>query len=401
MSDKEKFAATGSAYYLPEPAYDEDLVLVDKGTPAGEVFRRYWMPVAKSDKIKDLPVQVKALGEDLILFRKPSGEVGLVYPRCIHRGTSLLWGRVTEKGIRCCYHGWTFETDGRCTERPGEEGVDGASRMTLRQPWYPVEERYGFVFAYMGPPDRKPPLPRYDLLENIPGGWEIVADDTSIPAGGAGRMPCNWLQHHENGLDGAHVPILHEHQFPPIMAQATRSGGFFEKLDDRVNGGDTTRIGPMMMDFKVNIIMPTVRVIPDPLLTNARPDGKSDQLSWTLPKDNTDTIVFTAIVRPKDAAPGAPERYNGKAWKDLTFEEHQRYPGDFEAQTGQGLITFHSEEHLFAQDKGIVLLRRQWREAIKTIRAGGDPPGAFGSNPYVETTAGAKMMANPDFVVPA
>jgi phenylpropionate dioxygenase-like ring-hydroxylating dioxygenase large terminal subunit len=174
----------------------------------------------------------------------------------------------------------------------------------VRQPWYPVEERYGFIFAYLGPLDRKPPVPKYDLLEELPEGWEIVADDTSIPSGGAGYLPCNWLQHHENGIDPAHMPIVHEHQFPPMMAKADVTN-IFEAQADRIYGNGVFRLDGMMMDFKVEIVIPNVRIIPSPLLPVPRPDGKSDQISWALPKDDTDTMVFTAIVQPKDAKPMA------------------------------------------------------------------------------------------------
>jgi phenylpropionate dioxygenase-like ring-hydroxylating dioxygenase large terminal subunit len=401
MIDTARFKATASAYDLPTPSHDASLTEVTRGTPMGEMLRRYWHVVYKSDKLTDLPVKIRALGEDLVLFRKTTGEAGLVYPRCTHRGTDLVYGKVTEKGIRCCYHGWTFDTDGRCMSQPVEPNDGGKGKNAVRQPWYPVEERYGFIFAYLGPLDRKPPLPRYDLLENIPEGWEIIADDTSIPSGGAGYLPCNWLQHHENGIDPAHVPIVHEHQFPPMMAKADVVNEF-KSFDDRIYGHGIFKLDGMMMDFQVEIVIPNIRIIPSPMLPVPRPDGKSDQISWTLPKDNSDTIIFTAIVQPKDMEPmGDFELYNGKAWRDLSDEEHQRFPGDFEAQVGQGPITFHSEEHLVSSDKGIVLLRRQLQAAVKTVAEGGNPPLTFGTDEiYVETVAGFKMMENPDYVPP-
>jgi phenylpropionate dioxygenase-like ring-hydroxylating dioxygenase large terminal subunit len=398
MIDAARFAATGSAYDLPEPSFDADLALVTRGTPMGEMLRRYWHPVYVSSKLTDLPVQVKALGDEIILFRKPTGEVGAVYPRCVHRGTSLLWGKVTPIGIRCCYHGWTFETDGKCVSQPCEPNDGGKGKNAVRQPWYPVEERYGFIFVYLGPPDKKPPLPRYDVLESLPDDWEIIPDDTSIPSAGAGYMPCNWLQHWENGMDPHHVAILHEHQFPPIMAQA-ESVYEFAKDADRVRGHGISKIGPMRMDFKVELQVPNVTVIPNPVLAFPRPDGKCDSVSWALPVDNTDTIIFSALVRPLGAEPMPGDLYNGKSWKELTHEEHQRFPGDFEAQTGQGKITFHSEEHLVSADKGIVFLRRMLQAAVKDVAEGRDPPLSFGADKImVETWSGMQMMPNPDYV---
>lgn len=399
MIDSQRFAASGSAYDVPEPSFDSEITRVGRGSPMGELLRRYWHPVYVSDKLTDLPVQVKALGEDIILFRRKDGAVGALYPRCIHRGASLFYGKITDDGLRCGYHGWAFETDGRCTAQPCEPNNGGRAKNALRQPWYPAEERYGFVFVYLGPIDRKPPLPRIDLLESIPDGWEIFADDTTIPSAGAGYMPCNWLQHHENGMDPHHVAIVHAHQFPPIMAQA-ESTYSFEKADDRVLGRGISKIGPMMMDFKVDLITPNIRVIPNPLLPEPRPDGKCDSVAWTLPKDDTDTIVFTAIVKPLGADPyGEGDLYAGKRWSEMTAEEHQRLPGDFETQVSQGQITLHSEEHLTAGDLGIVYLRRNLKAALKDIAEGRDPPLAFGpSEIVIRTTASATMMANPDYV---
>jgi len=111
-------------------------------------------------------------------------------------------------GIRCCYHGWKFDVEGHCLEQPCE--VDGGQfRDKVRQPWYPVQERYGLVFAFMGPSERKPVLPRYEALENMDEGEFVEADDSSIGGGGPAVIPCNWLQHFENVVDPYHVPVLH------------------------------------------------------------------------------------------------------------------------------------------------------------------------------------------------
>ena len=93
--------------------------------------------------------RVRVLGEDLVLFRDARGVPGLLYPRCMHRGTSLYYGRIEAEGIRCCYHGWLFDTQGRCLDQPCEPD-GGRHRDNARQPWYPVQERYGLVFAYLG-----------------------------------------------------------------------------------------------------------------------------------------------------------------------------------------------------------------------------------------------------------
>ena len=87
-------------------------------TPCGELFRRYWLPIAEASKVTTRPQNIRILGEDLVLFRDGMGRAGLLYPRCMHRGTSLFYGKVEDEGIRCCYHGWLFGVDGRCLDQP-------------------------------------------------------------------------------------------------------------------------------------------------------------------------------------------------------------------------------------------------------------------------------------------
>ena len=109
-----------SAYGYTVPQEDASLTHVEAGSPMGEVLRRYWQPVALSDDLKDLPKKVRILCEDLIVYRAKNGTVACVLPHCAHRGSSLEYGRIEEKGIRCCYHGWYYDTDGKCIEMPCE-----------------------------------------------------------------------------------------------------------------------------------------------------------------------------------------------------------------------------------------------------------------------------------------
>ena len=141
-NESETSVDVGTAYSLPTANYDSDLTEVGRGTPMGEFLRRYWHPIELSENVKELPVAVRALGEDLVAFRNSEGRVGLVHHRCMHRGASLFYGKVDGEGLRCCYHGWKFDVEGRCLDQPGEpEG--GAAKARFRQPWYPVQERYG------------------------------------------------------------------------------------------------------------------------------------------------------------------------------------------------------------------------------------------------------------------
>jgi phenylpropionate dioxygenase-like ring-hydroxylating dioxygenase large terminal subunit len=125
---------TGTGYERKPSTYNADLTEVGHGTPAGELMRRYWHPIGLAADAGDTPKAVRALGEDLILFRDGEGRPGLVTARCCHRGTTLYYGHVEERGIRCCYHGWLFDVHGHCLEQPCEPG-GGRIRERIRQPW--------------------------------------------------------------------------------------------------------------------------------------------------------------------------------------------------------------------------------------------------------------------------
>ena len=124
MATVEKPAAQiipeGTAYGRAQQYPDAALTQVGPGTPMGELMRRYWQPVLASRNVTARPREIRILGEDLIVFRDGEGRPGLLYPRCMHRGTSLIWGHVERDGIRCCYHGWKFSVEGHCLEQPCE-----------------------------------------------------------------------------------------------------------------------------------------------------------------------------------------------------------------------------------------------------------------------------------------
>jgi phenylpropionate dioxygenase-like ring-hydroxylating dioxygenase large terminal subunit len=366
---------TGTAYGRPQPGFRSELTLVGPGTAMGELLRRYWHPVGLSGDAGSVPRKLRVLGEDLILFRDGRGRPGLVYPRCAHRGASLYYGRIEEAGIRCCYHGWLYDVEGHCLEQPCEEG-GGARRDKVRQPWYPIEERYGLVFAYLGPPERKPLLQRYDCLEELSPGEFIEADDSSIGSGGPQIVPCNWLQHWENVVDPFHVPVLHGSfsgtQFtaqmgamPKVAFAATGRGVKVESWRTLEGGKVHHRI--------TEAVCPTLRVVPNPRVGKY---CKVESIGWVLPIDDTHYRIYTAgRVRERGELGGFRSKMNAKTWPELDASEHQKYPGDYEAQTGQGGITFHSEEHLATSDKGVALVRRFLEQQLERVAAGENPAG--------------------------
>lgn len=367
--------ADGSAYHLPQPSYDADLTRVERGTPMGELLRRYWHPVGLAGDATARPKPVRILGEDLILFRDGQGRAGLLYPRCCHRGTTLYYGKVEESGIRCCYHGWLFDVEGHCLDMPVEPDGGGNFRHKVRQPWYPVEERYGIIFAYLGPPERQPLLPRFQVLEELGEGEFIEADDQGIGTGGGPVAPCNWLQHYENVMDPLHVPILHDGfsgtQF--VGAMGIMPDVRFEPFYLGVRSYQVRKLEDGRMLNRISeTVLPNVRVVASPRLT----PGRCESIGWTLPIDSETYTVFTAARVTEAGVLGRiRSRFNGRLWSELNEQEHQDTPGDWEAQVGQGPITYHSEEHLGSSDRGIILLRRMLRAEAAKVAAGDDPVG--------------------------
>ncbi|SEC99977.1 Rieske [2Fe-2S] domain-containing protein [Rhizobiales bacterium GAS191] len=366
---------SGTAYGLKPPSHKAELTEVSRGTPMGELLRRYWHPVGLTGDAGDVPRKVRALGEDLILFRDRQGRAGLLHARCCHRGTTLYYGKVEENGLRCCYHGWLFDAEGHCLEQPCEP-QGGLFKDKVRQPWYPVEERYGLVFAYMGPPGKKPVLPRYDCLETMDEGEFVEADDTSLGGGGPAIIPCNWLQHYENVVDPFHVPVLHGSfsgpQFTTMMASMPQVS--FEMSPRGVLVRSTRKQEDGKLFARVTeAALPTLRVVPNPRVAEF---ARVESIGWVLPIDDTSFRIYVAgRVKQKGDIGRMRSKFNGKFWWDMTEEEHQRFPGDYEAQVGQGPVTLHSEEHFGQSDRGILMVRRMLQAELEAVASGRDPIG--------------------------
>ena len=365
----------GGAYGRPRQHQNRLLTEIGPGTPCGEFMRRYWHPVGISAGATARPKKVRILGEDLVLFRDRTGRAGLLYPRCMHRGTTLYYGKVEERGIRCCYHGWLFDVEGNCLEQPCEpEG--GLHRDLARQPWYPVEERYGLVFAYLGPPAKKPVLPRYDIFEELApgekirvqmGGWGATRDDSFEV------LPYSWLHMNDNIMDPFHVWVLHttfsQVQFvadfapkPVVDFFQAEHGVFYSAYRDLDDGRAVDRIS--------SFLLPSIMSVPNTQLL----DGRATNIGWLVPVDETSHIQVLA-GKTRESGPRLPALTNGKSWGEMSEAERQDVPNDFEAQAGQGPVSRHSEEHLAQSDRGVAMQRRLLEQQIRIVAEGGDPLG--------------------------
>ncbi len=360
----------GTAYALGPPTVDRELVDVDRGTPTGEYLRRFWHPFALATDAGSVPRMVRILGEDLILFADGRGRPGLLHPRCCHRGTTLYYGKVEADGIRCCYHGWLFDVEGRTLDMPCEPD-GGRRRERYRQPWYPVRNYHGLLFAYLGPPELKPPLPHYDILdpEEVPDGWEIVADDSNIGLEGD-PTPCNWFQTHENVMDPFHVFVLHGgfsgNQFVAEMADRPEVSWHFTEAGVKSHQ-DRVLADGRFFHRVTEVVLPNVRIVASPFV---EVEGRATSVAWTLPISTTETKIFTLVKRPVGQARRRARYADGKTWDQLSEDEHRAHPGDYEAQVGQGTVTVHSEENLASSDKGVTMFRHLFRRQVRAAASG-------------------------------
>jgi phenylpropionate dioxygenase-like ring-hydroxylating dioxygenase large terminal subunit len=180
---------------------NERLVRVGRGTPMGELMRRYWLPALLSRELDHNdcpPVRLRILGEDLIGFRDTNGKIGLVDAYCPHRRAPMFYGRNEECGLRCVYHGWKFDVTGQCVDLPSvADNVKIRQRVKIKS--YPAREKAGVIWIYMGPPDKMPPDPDFEWMR-APETHRFISK---------AYQANNFLQSLEGGLDTSHSSFLH------------------------------------------------------------------------------------------------------------------------------------------------------------------------------------------------
>jgi phenylpropionate dioxygenase-like ring-hydroxylating dioxygenase large terminal subunit len=298
----------------------------------------------------------------------------------------LLYGRVEEDGIRCCYHGWKFSNQGLCLDQPCEPG-GGRNRHRIRQPWYPVVEEFGAIWAYLGPPEKQPLFPIFSCFEGLRDDEKIEAVYFSSK-GEIQPFPVdhNWFQTFDNATDHYHVPILHSlisgNQFPdPRLSAKIPDEISWQYSEDRRSILTTSKrvldgCGDIWMRVEQGI-MPNMLALP-PFFG----DGASMTVTAFIPIDDTHFVTMDINrqrVAGADIYPADTEGYGfgpeRKLWHEMTPEDHQRNPLDYEAQASAGKITFHSQEHLSFTDRGLGMHRRLYKQQCEVVAKGGDPAG--------------------------
>ena len=366
---------------------------VAAGTPAGEWFRRYWLAVGITEELRDIPIGLRVLGEELVLFRDLRGEIGLVGLHCPHRGTSLEYGDIEEQGIRCPYHGWLFDTAGHCLDQPAEPANSQFCKK-VRHLSYPVRELGGLIFAYMGPDRESPPsLPKYSPLART-GGQRFME--------GIRYYDYNWLNFVENVLDPVHFSVLHRsdpsdgtwrswffnrHEIPQFDAFETSYG---VKVISRKPGPtpDTEYV-----DEKC-VALPSILQIGDLEFTNFKEPTSAlvegshiEHIMFATPNDDDHFMLFTVDYYTGDdpdffaklAASRPPPPKTEK--KDYDKRRYTPFRGsvrdeDLMTQGTQGAIN-QRQEHLGQSDRGVILLRKRIVNAMKVVQRGGVPQGVL------------------------
>jgi len=378
---------------------------VGPGAAAGRLLRRYWQPVALVDELSG-PKPLKALrlmGQDFVLFRDESGRLGMLDRDCPHRGADLAFGRLENGGLRCAFHGWLFDVKGACLDTPAEPaGSKLCSR--IKQSAYPVAERSGVIFAYIG--EGEPPaFPEFDCF---------VAPDSHTFAF-KGLFECNWLQALEVGIDPAHASYLHRFfededtsqgygkQFRGTSADSdmpiTKVLREYDRPDISVAPADyglrltaLRRLSETQTHVRVtNVVFPQAFVIPM--------SSEMTISQWHVPVDDTHCYwfaIFTSFTGPVNKQQMRDQRlklyelphYTSRKNKrndygfDLQEQLTQTYTGmgddinvhDQWAVESQGPIQDRTREHLGTTDKGIIAYRRMLVKAIESTLAGEGAP---------------------------
>ncbi|HEV8473979.1 MAG TPA: Rieske 2Fe-2S domain-containing protein [Methylomirabilota bacterium] len=386
---------------------NELLTRVDRGTPMGNTMRRYWIPALLAWELPAPdcpPVRVRLLGEELVAFRDTRNRIGLIEEHCPHRRASLFFGRNEECGLRCVFHGWKFDVDGRCVDMMNEpESRQFKDKIFVAS--YPTVEVGGIIWAYLGSPEGTPPLPSFAWTQ-APATHRHLSKVV---------QESNWLQGLEGGVDTSHAPILHR-----LLTASSTRGGFkpthpFVRSKAPTLVVDLTDYGYQyasirpLDDASVHIrtyhfILPFHQIRPSQSVSG----GATVAGHIWVPMDDENTMVYNWEYSVTDAALTDEDRLerrlgNGPADVDQTtfrsirnrrndymldrqVQKTESFTGiegintqDRAIQESMGRVVDRSREHLGPADKAVIQARRLLLEAVRTTRDGGTPRGVDGT----------------------
>jgi phthalate 4,5-dioxygenase oxygenase subunit len=391
---------------------NELLCRVGPGTPMGDLMRQYWMPAFISSEldVDGWPRRIRLLGEDLIAYRDNLGRVGVVDENCPHRGSSMIFARNEEGGLRCAYHGWKFDCSGSCVDMPSE-GPTSNFKDKVKIKSYRTQERNGIVWLYMGSRKDPPPLP--DLEVNM-DAWQ---GRPGIPFKYVRQ--CNWAQALEGDIDSVHLNFLHTKLDRPNPVTGEDSNPHFEIVQTdyghffgaRRTVGDRYywRINQFAMPFYTAVTGPFSKVwmpIDDynTLVMEFSPSRPPD-----MPREYDDMANMSTARQPWGYKPDEPMvpwgNWRLKAdvdneWlRDRSLEKDKLFLGiysnplqDSAVQVTMGAIYDRTREYLGTTDKAIITFRRIMIQAAKALRDKGELPPTIDSSALYAVRGFAAML---------
>jgi len=387
---------------------NELLTQTGPGTPMGDLFRQYWIPVLLADELPEPgspPVRVKVLSERMIAFRDGEGRYGLIDEFCAHRGASLWFGNNEvgnneAAGLRCAYHGWKYDVNGQCIEVPSEpDNSNFCTKVKLTS--YPLLKIGDVLWTHMGDPAKRPDPPEFE--------WITVPAEQTYTS--KRWQESNWLQALEGGIDSSHVSWLHSaglrndplfkgskgneynlNDMRPFFEVVESDGGLLVGVRRNAEEGNYYwRITPW--------VMPAFTMVPP------RGDHPVHGHFW-VPIDDENCWVFTfdyLPARPLTEAElqamrdghGVHNEYVPGTYRPLQNKDNdymmdrgaqrrgETFSGikgiamqDASLQESMGPIVDRTKERLVSADSGIIKARRKLVQAAQDLREHGvTPPG--------------------------
>ncbi len=384
-----------------KPEQNQRVTQAGPGTPMGDLFRRYWIPVMLAEELPENecpPVRVKILSERLLAWRDTNGRLALNDEFCAHRGVSLWFGRNEQNGLRCPYHGWKYDHTGQCIEVPSEPAESGfCTKIKLKS--YPLVERGGILWAYMGPPDKQPPLPEFEWTA-VPASHRYITKR---------QQECNHLQAMEGGIDSSHVSWLHSGDLHTDPLHKNTKGANYQR--DRSPKFEIVQSpGGLFIGARRNAepghyywritqwIMPWYTMVPP------YGDNALNAHAW-VPIDDQNCFTWTFTYHPTRAlsqmeldimrsgggihVPLIPGTFQPVINKDNDYKidrEAQKsgrsYSGvsgiamqDASIQESMGPIVDRAKENLVTTDNAIIMARNRLQQAALALQKGVEPPG--------------------------
>jgi phenylpropionate dioxygenase-like ring-hydroxylating dioxygenase large terminal subunit len=386
-------------------ADNELLTRTGPGTTMGEYFRRFWQPIALSSELPEpdcAPIRVQVMSENFVAFRDTKGRVGLIEPRCPHRGANLFFGRNEEGGIRCIYHGWKFDVQGKCLELPNVPPGSGYfESISIKA--YPTREFGEIVWAYLGPPERMPEdVPQLEF-GTLPASHRYVTKRL---------LQCNWAHSFEGALDTAHFSFLHM-PAPQVTSNENPDAQGDERRMRWVRNDAMPRF--TIIEHEVGFLIGGARradgrdlywrttqfMLPAHATTPSTMPGETYFGYTWVPITDEACWIYTYAWNPDQSISDAERTRFGKGYGQMAVlgpgfvpvrnrsndylidradQKHRTFTGvrgvaeqDAMVQESQGVVADRTREHLTPTDVAIVRFRRTMLDGAKALRAGTEP----------------------------